>query len=226
MQKILGSRIPQSFRKNQKYHNLDVLDAGTPAGDATLAETVSADTNVKPEDAFDGKIIIVDLPVQEFRLVGRIANLTWKYCFQVAVLRRTPLTAPDTYLRPVFLWADEAQNFVTNFDAEYQAVARSAGGCTVYLTQNRESYLRVLKNDAAVDSLLGNLAGEILLPEHRQYQQLGGIHLGQRWVKMTSTTAGQQRNDGTKPQNEGNHSSGVTRAEQMKMLSKRRLSRP
>jgi hypothetical protein len=38
----------------------------------------------------------------------------------------------------VFPWADEAQNFVTPFDAEYQAVARSAGGCTVYLTQNRE----------------------------------------------------------------------------------------
>lgn len=56
-----------------------------------------------------------------------------------------------------FLRADEAQNFVTNFDAEYQAVARSAGGCSVYLTQNRESYRLVLGNNDAVDSLLGNL---------------------------------------------------------------------
>jgi hypothetical protein len=43
-----------------------------------------------------------------------------------------------------FLWADEAHNFVTDFDAEFQAVARSAGGCTVYLSQNRESFRRVL----------------------------------------------------------------------------------
>jgi hypothetical protein len=65
-------------------------------------------TNIRPEDAFSGKIIIIDLPVQEFRLAGRVANLAWKYCFQVAVLRRTQPTQPDTYLRPVFLWADEA----------------------------------------------------------------------------------------------------------------------
>jgi hypothetical protein len=106
---------------------------------------------VRPEDAFGGKIIIIDLPVQDYRLAGKVANLAWKYCFQVAVLRRSPPTQPGTYLRPVFLWADEAQNFVTNFDAEYQAVARSAGGCTVYLTQNRESYRRVLGNSDAVD---------------------------------------------------------------------------
>ena len=120
-----------------------------------LRKLFSTDTNIKPEDTFDGKIIIVDLPVQEFRLAGKIANLAWKFCFQVAVMRRTP--PKDGYLRPVFLWADEAQNFVTEFDSTYQAVARSAGGCTVYLTQNRESYLRVLGNAAAVDSLLGNL---------------------------------------------------------------------
>ena len=61
------------------------------------------------------------------RLAGRLASLAWKYCFQVAVLRRMQPTGRKSFLRPVFLWADEAQNFVTKFDAEYQAVARSAG---------------------------------------------------------------------------------------------------
>jgi hypothetical protein len=122
-----------------------------------LRKLFSTDTNVKPEHTFDGKIIIVDLPVQEFRLAGRIANLVWKYWFQVAVLRRMQPADRQSFLRPVFLWADEAQNFVSRFDAEYQAVARSAGGCTVYLTQNRESFRRVLGDDDAVDSLLGNM---------------------------------------------------------------------
>ena len=51
-----------------------------------LRKIFSTDTNIKPEDAFAGKIIIVDIPIQEFRVAGRVANLAWKYCFQVAVL--------------------------------------------------------------------------------------------------------------------------------------------
>lgn len=121
-----------------------------------LRKLFSTDTNVTPEDTFAGKVIIIDLPVQEFRIARRVANLVWKYCTQVAILRRTRPT-DGSYLRPVFLWADEAQHFVTEFDAEHQAVARSAGGCTVYLVQTRESLLRVLHSVAAVDSLLANL---------------------------------------------------------------------
>ena len=39
-----------------------------------------------------------------------------------------------------------------------QAVSRSVGGCTVYLTQNRESLRRVMRDNDAVDALLGNLS--------------------------------------------------------------------
>ena len=46
-----------------------------------LRKLFSTDTNLTPEDAFAGKIILVDLPVQEFRLAGRVASLAWKYCF-------------------------------------------------------------------------------------------------------------------------------------------------
>jgi hypothetical protein len=185
-----------------------------------LRELFSADTNVKPEDTFFGKIIIVDLPVQEFRLVGRIANLAWKYCFQVAVLRRMPPTQPDTFLRPVFLWADEAQNFVTNFDAEYQATARSAGGCTVYLTQNRESYGRVLKNMNAVDSLLGNLQCKFFCQNTGLTNDWASFILGQRWVKTTSTSAGHSHNEPTpkNPDEQRSHNFGVNRSEQQKLF--------
>ena len=156
-----------------------------------LRRLFSADTNVTPEVAFDGKIIIVDLPVQVFRLAGRMANLAWKYCFQIAVMRRTSPTAPGEYPRPVFLWADEAQNFVTEFDAEHQAVARSAGGCTVYLTQNRESYLRVLGNEAAVDSLLGNLQLKAFCQQSSPTTNAWAARLlGERWQKILSTNVG------------------------------------
>jgi hypothetical protein len=173
-----------------------------------LRKLFSADTNVRPEDTFNGKIIIVDLPVQDFRLAGRVASLAWKYCFQVAVLRRMPPT--NGYLRPVFLWADEAQNFVTDFDAEYQAVARSASGCTVFLTQNRESYRRVLGNADAVDSLLGNLQAKFFCQNSGETNEWAAKLLGERWLTVTGTNVGHS-DSGMDNQSA---SSGVTRSEQ------------
>jgi hypothetical protein len=176
-----------------------------------LRKLFSTDTNVKPEDTFMGKIIIVDLPVQEFRLAGRMANLLWKYCFQVAVLRRVQPT-DGTYLQPVFLWADEAQNFVTEFDAEYQAVARSAGGCTVYLVQNRESLLRVLHSAAAVDSLLANLQCKFFCQNSGETNEWASKLLGERWLNIIGTNVG--RSTPGVPGAEATVSGGVTRNEQ------------
>jgi hypothetical protein len=179
-----------------------------------LRQLFCADTNIQPEAAFTGKILIIDLPVQEYRLAGRIASLTWKFCFQIAVLRRLPPEAG--HLLPVFLWADEAQNFVSSFDAEYQATARSAGGCTVYLTQNRESYRRVLGNYDAVDSLLGNLNCKMFCQNSStETNEWAAKLLGERWLQITGTNFGQSRGDGSNTgSNSGSHSSGVNRSEQ------------
>ena len=180
-----------------------------------LRKLFSSDITIKPEDTFDGKIIIVDLPVQEYRLAGRIANLTWKYCFQVAVLRRMQPADRQSFLRPVFLWADEAQNFVSKFDSEYQAVARSAGGCTVYLTQNRESLRRVLKNNDAVDSLLGNLQAKFFCQNTGETNYWASELLGQRYVNITSTNAGMSRQAQAlmTQQQLPNQSAGITRSQ-------------
>ena len=185
-----------------------------------LRKLFSSDTNVTPEDTFAGKIIIVNLPVQEFRVAGRITNLCWKYCFQVAVLRRMQPANRESFLRPVFLWADEAQNFVSRFDSEYQAVARSAGGCTVYLTQNIESLRRVLKNDDAVDSLLGNLQCKIFCQNAGHTNEWAAKLLGQRWINITSTSAGSTRNESVPamPQSPGSHNAGVSRGEQLRFF--------
>jgi type IV secretory pathway TraG/TraD family ATPase VirD4 len=143
-----------------------------------------------------------------------IANLVWKYCFQVAVLRRTQPADRNSFLRPVFLWADEAQYFVSRFDAEYQAVARSAGGCTVYLTQNRESLRSVLGDDDAVDSLLGNLQAKFFCQNSSQTNEWAAKLLGERWINVTSTNVGQSASADVQNQQGSNQSSGVTRSEQ------------
>jgi hypothetical protein len=209
---------PVLSEKTRSIINLSFSMLARPLVTRPLRKLFSSDTNVTPEDTFSGKIIIVDLPVQEYRLAGRLANLAWKYCFQIAVLRRAPPTERDSYLRPVFLWADEAQNFVTNFDAEYQAVARSAGGCTVYLTQNRESYRRVLGNTDAVDSLLGNLQAKFFCQNSGETNEWAAKLLGERWITITSTNAGQSRNEGAQTPVDGSHSSGVARSDQRRFF--------
>jgi TraM recognition site of TraD and TraG len=152
--------------------------------------------------------------VQEFRLAGRIANLAWKYCFQVATLRRTQPN-DGTYLLPVFLWADEAQNFVTAFDAEYQAVARSASGCTVYLVQNRESLLRVLHSPSAVDSLLGNLQCKCFAQNSSPDSNEWASKLfGERWLSITGINTGSSTSDSEEAGR--TTSSGVTSQEQQR----------
>jgi TraM recognition site of TraD and TraG len=197
-------QYPNLSEKTRSIISLSFSMLARPFITRPLRELLSSDTNIAPEAAFDGKIIIVDLPIQEFRLAGRVAQLVWKYCFQVAVLRRMP--PPGEYLRPVFLWADEAQNFVSEFDAEYQAVARSAGGCTVYLTQNRESYRRVLGNDAAVDSFLGNLQCKFFCQNSGETNEWAARLLGEHYVHITGTNVGRSE--------QGNHHAGVSTSEQ------------
>ena len=172
-----------------------------------LRSLFATTTNLQPEDAFDGKIIVVDVPVQEYRLVGRLANLAWKYCMQIAVMRRAR-GGREQRLRPIFIWADEAQQFVSSFDAEYQAVARSGAGCTVYITQNRESYRRVLQDDDAVDSLLGNLQCKVFCQNSSvDTNEWAAKLLGQNWVGVVSTSTNRQ---GPEP----NGTSGVSRSDQ------------
>ena len=206
---------PNLSEKTRSIISLTFSMLSRPLLSRPLRKLFSSDTNIKPEDTFEGKISIVDLPVQEWRLTGRIANLAWKYCLQVAVLRRMQPANRQSFLRPVFLWADEAQNFLTKSDPEYQAVARSAGGCTVFLTQNRESYRRVLRNDDAVDSLLGNLQAKFFCQNTGDTNEWAARLLGERWVQVTSTNAGQSQNDNLlmTPQY-ASHNAGVSRAEQ------------
>jgi hypothetical protein len=171
-----------------------------------LRRLFTSGSTITPEATFDGKIIVVDLPVQEFRLAGRVAGLAWKHCFQIAVMRRFQ---PDRgYLRPVFLWSDECQNYVTAFDAEYQAVARSAAGATVYLTQNRESLKRVLGSDATVDALLGNLATKFFCQNSStDTNEWASTLLGERWIDI-STLGVSQHLGGMGPAGAGNHVQG------------------
>src|SRR6202012_4255126 len=82
-----------------------------------------------PEDCLYGKIILINLPVKTYHKIGRDSQIMFKYIWQRAMEKRQI----DAAARPVFLWADEAQHFLHEHDAEYQATARSSRIATVYI---------------------------------------------------------------------------------------------
>jgi len=114
-----------------------------------------------PELTHRGVIIVVNLPVKEFGDAGRATQVVYKYLWQQAVERRKIIRGESI---PVFLWIDEAQNFITEYDMQFQANARSTMACTVYLTQNLPNYYAEVGGEQSkyrVDSLVGNLQTKI-----------------------------------------------------------------
>ncbi|WP_160118551.1 type IV secretory system conjugative DNA transfer family protein [Chryseotalea sanaruensis] len=117
-------------------------------------------SNIEPEDCLRGAIIVLNLPVKSYGKVGRDAQIMFKYIWQRAMERRDPKYGQ----RPVFLWADESQNFLHEHDADYQATARSSRICTVYISQNLPNYYANMggeKSEYRVKSFLGTLNTKI-----------------------------------------------------------------
>lgn len=113
-----------------------------------------------PEDCLKGKIILIDLPVKIYHKTGRDCQILFKYIWQRAMEKRNVKDNP----RPVFLWADEAQNFLHEYDADYQATARSSRIATVYISQNLPNYhanMGGAKSEFKVKSFLGTLGTKI-----------------------------------------------------------------
>ena len=134
---------------------IDVIHRGV------LAELFCGQTNVTPEAIEEGAILVIDLPVKEFAEVGQFAQVLWKSAFQRSIERRNI----SKNARPVFLWADEAQYFITAYDMQFQTTCRAARVATVYLTQNVSNVYAALgggdKGKAQADSLFANLNTKI-----------------------------------------------------------------
>jgi hypothetical protein len=144
-------------------------------------------TNVRPEMCFEGAIILVDIPVQEYGLTAKLAAIAWKRAFQLAVMRRS---GPPGSLRPVFLFADEAQNFLSPKDTEYQAVARSAGGVTCLLTQQLSSIREAIGSDDKAENLTANLQTKWFCQNTGGTNHWASDLIGDRYTNISSVNVG------------------------------------
>jgi hypothetical protein len=142
------------------------IEAGTMAtlavADTGICREMFADrTNITPRDAIERrKIVIVNMPPDEWGDVGAVANIGWKYHWQNDVLRReitrrSPITC---------IWGDESSLWVTPSDAHYLSRCRSYRGCMVYICQSLNSYRQALPGDkaeAGIESMLGNFSHKL-----------------------------------------------------------------
>lgn len=175
-------------------------------------ELLATETTIVPEVTYkNAAVIVVDLSIQEYDRLGRIIQGIWKHMFQRAILRRDVNADP----RPVFLWADEAQNFVSSFDYQFQSVARSARACTVYLTQNISNYYSVLGSQGRdeANALLGNFQTKIFHANgDTPTNQYAADVIAQDWQFSVNFNTNHQNN-----QNAGGSSAGGSESIQYKV---------
>lgn len=151
------AKMPEKTRSTIEESFLGLAE---PFMSGILKTYFSQETNLKPEITFEGKIIILDFSVKEYLQAGVYAQGIFKLLWQQAIERRDT----DLYPLPAFLWVDESQYFVNEYDTIFQTTARSSRACTVFLTQNISNYYSQMGGDKAkskVDSLLGNLSTKI-----------------------------------------------------------------
>lgn len=134
----------------------------TPFEHSPFRQLFCTKTTFVPEQSYtEGKIILLNMPVNEWHGLGRTAQLLFKTVWQRAVLARDRSQRP---FRPVFLWADEAHQFLTRFDALYQTQVRDSLGCTVFISQNLANFQSVLAGRGgkeAADTLIACLSTKI-----------------------------------------------------------------
>jgi hypothetical protein len=127
-----------------------------------LAEAFCSKTDICPEMMFGGGIIIMCMPIQTWNEDGNTAQKLFKSAAMRAILARNSLE-PTQRARPVAIWADEAQNVVTDADHAFLSVCRASRACVVYLTQSLPTYYAQLgpgKQDSA-EALIGKFGTQV-----------------------------------------------------------------
>jgi hypothetical protein len=157
-------------------------------------------TNIFPEETFKGKIIILDFPVKEYLASGVYAQGIFKLLWQQATERRNT----EKYPTPVFLWVDESQLFLSDYDQIFQTTARSSRACTVFISQNISNYYTAIggRNPRPkIDSLLGNLGTKIFHANNDAVtNEWASKTIGKAFINVSSVNVGKGHSTGISQQ--------------------------
>ncbi len=122
----------------------------------SLRDLFCTTTTVTPADTFEGKILILDMPIKHLGPLGRIGQTLFRYVWQIETEKRDVNRNPI----PVFQFIDEAHLFCNSYDFEFQSTARSARCASIWLSQNESNFHAALGGEgigkARTDALMGH----------------------------------------------------------------------
>jgi len=167
-----------------------------------LRTSFSGESNCGPLDILTKrKIICVDFPVLQNRMMGLLANSIWHFC-------TCRIATEKNRHHPAAIYIDEAQFLLTAETMRMQTVIRSHSVATILLFQSL-AVLRERMSEAAVAGLLGNLNTVIFSrqsdPETRQW---AADRIGKRKTIRETRNRGSSYGRGA-----GGSSSSVTKEE-------------
>lgn len=152
-----------------------------------VRELLCTETTIMPEDLYQGErgiILVLDIPVQLHHHAARFVQTMMKVAIQRQILGRDV----ERYPRPVAIWGDECQNFVSSSDYAAMAVSRSARLIHIYLTQNTHNLVSVLKNQSEVSALVANLNNKFFMANGDiETNKFASDTIGQAFVRTNSS---------------------------------------
>jgi type IV secretory pathway TraG/TraD family ATPase VirD4 len=155
-----------------------------------LATLFGSDTTFTPESCFErGSIVLLALDVKTYLESGQLSQILLKTIWQQALERRDTAKFP----RPVCLWMDEFQNFISDYDPLFQATARSSRAATVCMTQNFPSLVARFPGPTGrseAQALLGNYVTKVFCSnDDSETNELASKMIGDAWTKQSNVTA-------------------------------------
>lgn len=109
----------------------------------------------------DGKIVVLNMNIAEYKNLSKIIAAYLKLDFQSEVLSQ--LSKNNNQINPSIFMCDEYQEYVTCSDADFFAQSREAKCINIISTQSYSSLLNTLQNEASVKVIIQNLINKLWL---------------------------------------------------------------
>jgi len=106
-----------------------------------------------------GKILVLDMNINEYRSLSKIIAAYLKIDFQTEVLRR--LSSEEKPYRKVAFISDEYSEYVTSLDANFFSQSREANCINVVATQSYTSILNTLKDKYTTEVIIQSLVNKL-----------------------------------------------------------------
>lgn len=120
-----------------------------------LSNIFCGETTLSLDEVLQGKILILNLPIQKHEFSAKIAQMMFKHLLQKKIESRDVTQSTN----PCILFLDEFQHYISVYDSLFLSTARSSNAGCILMTQNINNlYAQISKggknSDAKVNALL------------------------------------------------------------------------